>query len=233
MPFSHPTPIRPGSAVTAVGRLLVRQGQPGLLLAHQRMTIEQTSTLTWSGAIALAEFPPTAEVGSLLRVDGTWDGAVIHADSVTAQAAPPPTTPPAEEQAPQAFVFSVLGQRVLHDLEQAGIISGRVVDYSRPQPTLKVRVTDVNSAQRIIERHQPEERFHVLGSRWSADALHTARHLYQLVPDGELSAAGESYDDDAEAHVTLTVKVLRDELANAASHLPADLVRITSYVQAR
>lgn len=98
--------------------------------------------------------------------------------------------------------------------------------------TVLVSVSDPDRAHEIVDRHAAPEQFTIRRSRWTSEQLRKARGLALSVPEGELFSVGESYDEDAEAQITLSVKLIREGLAAALADLPLGLVSITSFLQA-
>jgi|GEM_PF-5441105 len=97
--------------------------------------------------------------------------------------------------------------------------------------TVLVSVSDPQLAHEIVDRHAAPDQFTIRRSRWTSEHLRKARGLALSVPEGELFSAGESYDEDAEAHITLSVKLIRASLVAAMVELPSGLVSITSFLQ--
>lgn len=55
--------------------------------------------------------------------------------------------------------------------------------------------------------------------RWTRSALRAARSMYQRVPDEFLSAFGENTRPDGQPEITLEVKYVTEQLANAVEAL--------------
>jgi hypothetical protein len=128
--------------------------------------------------------------------------------------------------------FSGAGSQILRELDQAGILSGRRIESRASQDTVLVAVTDPHLAHEIVDRHAAPEQFDIRRSSWTSAQLRKARELALSVPEGELFSAGESYDERAEAHITLSVKLIRESLAAAMAELPSGLVWLTSFLRA-
>lgn len=212
--------------------MVVCQGQPGLLLAHDRVSVAEVGTLERAAAVRLAAFPPGVAEGTLIEATGRWDGASLSPDQVSAVASPPHEPQRAEEATlTEGHPFSADGQKALHTLDRAGILSGRRLRTTGSETIVVIRVTDTEQAHQILDATAAPERFEVLPSTWTNDQLRGARSIASLVPERELFAAGEYYDDDAEAHVTLTVKLVRPSLDEAIRRVPNGLLRVTAYLR--
>lgn len=228
--------------VTALARLVVLNDRPGLLLAYDRVRPEQLGTFDRAAGIAIDEWPEGFDEGELVRATGRWVGSQLQLLSVTppigaAQAVVEALDVPDRgerlpRQAQPAREFSPAGVAALRDLYEAGILSGRrLLAGSNASATVIVTVTDRADAERVIQRYSPREEFVVRQSRWTRQQLADARKLNQVVPARELSSFGSHDDDDAETHVTMTVKAIRRELADRLARLPTGLVEVTAFLR--
>lgn len=220
--------------MTAVGRLIVCQGQPGLLLAHDRVPVEQVGSLDRAAAVALSRLPDGVALGNLVRITGRWDGRRLSATEVISEEEPAirPSAVGAVPLPDPPKSLSGAGSQILRELDQAGILSGRRMEFHPLRDTVLVTVSDPHRAHEIVDRHAAPEHFTVRRSMWTSEQLRRARKLALSVPEGELFSAGESYDEHAEAHITISVKLAREALVAAMADLPSGLVSITSFLRA-
>lgn len=205
--------VLPGTLVTTSGWPLTTPDGHGLVLRREGAQYEPVPTLDLPWAVRTA--PPTPErlQGELVDVRGLWDGHRIAIREVTAS-----DSPGAPERTPIGTTTPGVPDRVrtaVDHLAASGDLAAWRVEHA-PTRRIVVCVFDETSPVADLRATTGVE---VVRCRWTRSALRAARSMYQRVPDELLSAFGENTRPDGQPEITLEVKYVTEQLANAVEAL--------------
>lgn len=201
--------VTPGTLVTTSGWPLNTADGPGLVLRREGAQYEPVPTLDPPWAVRTAQPAPERLLGALVDVRGLWDGQRIAIDEVTAADA---TATP--ERTLVGTTTPGVPDRVrtaVDRLAASGDLAAWRVDYT-PARHIVVCVFDQTSPVADLRAIPGVE---VTRCRWTRSALRAARSMYQQVPDELLSAFGENTRPDGQPEITLEVKYVTEQLADA------------------